>query len=90
APGGGPAGASREEWKPKYVEPLVREGEKVPKLARVPVEAPGGAAAAEKPIEQAWPELQRRREAALNRPGLSPTARSVVREYFELLRPEGK
>ena len=34
------------------------------------------------------PEEERRKEAALNRPGLSPVARDLVREYFEQLRPE--
>ena len=52
--------------------------------------AQGGGAQQEKPIEEAWPELLRRREEALNRPGLSPAAKKLVREYFERLRPEGK
>ncbi len=72
---------------PKYVEPLVRDGEKVKKKARVPVETPGGAAPQTKTLREAWPDLERRREAALDRPGLSPAARRLVREYFEKLRP---
>jgi hypothetical protein len=84
--GGGP-----QDVKPKFVEPLVKGDEQVTKKAKVPIEVPeGGGGQQEKPIEEAWPELLRRREEALNRPGLSPAARKLVREYFELLRPEGK
>jgi len=84
--GGGP-----QETKPKFVEPLVKGDDQVRKKAKVPIEVPeGGGGQQEKPIEEAWPELERRREEALNRPGLSPAARKLVREYFELLRPEGK
>ncbi len=84
--GGGP-----QEVKPKFVEPLVKGDEQVRKKAKVPIEVPeGGGGQQEKPIEEAWPELLRRREEALNRPGLSPAAKKLVREYFELLRPEGK
>ncbi len=86
AQGGGP-----QEVKPKFVEPLVQGEEQVTKKAKVPIEVPeGGGGPQEKPIEEAWPELERRREEALNRPGLSPAARKLVREYFERLRPEGK
>jgi hypothetical protein len=77
--------------KPRFVEPLVKGDEQITKKAKVPIEVPeGGGGQHEKPIEEAWPELERRREEALNRPGLSPAARKLVREYFELLRPEGK
>ncbi|MEM8884884.1 MAG: hypothetical protein AAGD14_12500 [Planctomycetota bacterium] len=75
------------EARPRYVEPLVREGEKVEKKARVPIEVPGGGAPREASIDEAWPELERRREAALNREGLSPSARELVRKYFDSLRP---
>ena len=81
-------GGERPDWKPKFVKPLVREGPKIRKKARVPVEVPGGGSPTDQPLEQAWPELERRKEAALNRPGLSPVARDLVREYFEQLRPE--
>jgi len=74
--------------RPEYVEPLLREGEQVTKEARVPVEVPGGGTPAQRPISEAWPELQKRLEAALDRPGLSPAARALVREYFERLRPK--
>jgi hypothetical protein len=85
--GGGPD----EATKPKFVEPLVRGDDTVKKKAKVPIEVPeGGGAQQEKPIDEAWPELERRREEALNRPGLSPAARKLVREYFDRLRPEGK
>ncbi|MHC4224245.1 MAG: hypothetical protein ACYSX0_14295 [Planctomycetota bacterium] len=83
-------GSSRPEWQPKFVEPLVREGEKVKKRARVPIEVPGGGAPSEKTLDQAWPELERRKEAALNRPGLSPHTRKLVRDYFDRLRPEDR
>jgi len=84
SPGQGGGGAAPT---PKFVEPLVREGPTVEKNARVPIEVPGGAATEERTVEQAWPELQRRLEAALDRPGLSPSSRALVREYFERLRP---
>ena len=73
---------------PKFVKPLVREGETVKKRARVLTESRGGGAPQERSIKEAWPELERRKEAALKRPGLSPSARKLVREYFEKLRPE--
>ena len=77
--------------KPKFVEPLVKGDETKKKMAKVPIEVPeGGGGPQEKPLDEAWPELERRREEALNRPGLSPAARKLVREYFDLLRPEGK
>jgi len=76
------------ELRPQFVEPLVREGEKVEKLARVPIEVPGGGAPKDATLEEAWPELERRKEAALNRAGLSPAARDLVRRYFEELRPK--
>lgn len=76
------------DWRPKFVEPLVREGDTVKKNARVPIEAPDGGAPQPQPLDKAWPELERRREAALDRPGLSPAARKLIREYFEKLRPE--
>jgi len=85
-PEGGPE--ERPHWRPKYVEPLVREGEKVEKIARVPVEVPGGGGPADRPLAEAWPELERRKEAALDRAGLSPASRRLVREYFERLRPK--
>jgi hypothetical protein len=86
-----PQGGGPQEAKPKFVEPLVKGEDQVTKKAKVPIEVPeGGGARQEKPIEEAWPELERRREEALNRPGLSPAARRLVREYFERLRPEGK
>lgn len=75
------------EVDPKFVEPLVREGEKVKKRARVPIEVPGSAPL-DKSLQEAWPELLKRREAALKRAGLSPHARQLVREYFDLLRPD--
>jgi hypothetical protein len=83
-------GAGSQKVKPKFIEPLVREDEKrkIEKMAKVPIEVRGGGAPAELSLDEAWPELERRREAALNRPGLSPTARKLVREYFERLRPE--
>jgi len=88
APG---AGGGPEETKPKYVEPLVRGDDQVRKKAKVPIEVPeGGGGQQERPLDEAWPELERRREEALNRPGLSPAARKLVREYFERLRPEGR
>ena len=74
------------EVDPKFVEPLVRDGDKVKKRARVPIEVPGSAPL-EKSLQEAWPELLKRREAALKRAGLSPHARQLVREYFERLRP---
>ncbi|MHC4939533.1 MAG: hypothetical protein ACYTHK_11235 [Planctomycetota bacterium] len=80
-------GAALPPARPRFVEPLVREGEKVEKRARVPIEVPGGGAPRESSIEEAWPELERRKEAALNRSGLSPAARELVRRYFEELRP---
>jgi len=80
-------GAALPELRPRFVEPLVREGEKVEKRARVPIEVPGGGAPRESTLEEAWPELERRKEAALNRAGLSPAARELVRCYFEELRP---
>jgi hypothetical protein len=83
-----PDGGANPDWRPKFVEPLVREGETVKKNARVPIEAPGGGAPAPRTLDEAWPELERRREAALDRPGLSPAARKLIREYFEKLRPE--
>jgi hypothetical protein len=86
AAGGGP-----EEATPKFVEPLVKGDEKVRKKAKVPIEVPGGAGGVkEQPLEEAWPELERRREEALDRPGLSPAAKKLVREYFERLRPEAR
>jgi len=78
---------TKEEWKPKFVEPLVREGPKREKQARVPIEAPDGGAPVDRPLDEAWPELQRRQEAALGRPGLSPESRALIRAYFERLRP---
>lgn len=83
-------GAGAQNVKPKFIEPLVREDErrKIEKLAKVPIEVRGGGAPEERSLEEAWPELERRKEAALNRPGLSPAARQLVREYFERLRPE--
>ncbi|MHC4729833.1 MAG: hypothetical protein ACYS6Z_04460 [Planctomycetota bacterium] len=83
-------GAGSQKVKPKFIEPLVREDEKkkIEKLAKVPIEVRGGGAPEERSLEEAWPELERRREAALNRPGLSPAARKLVREYFDRLRPE--
>ena len=48
---------------------------------------PGGAPT-DKPLKEAWPELKKRREAALKRPGLSPHARKLVKEYFDKLRPD--
>ena len=81
--GGGPRQA-----RPRYVEPLVREGRKVEKEAQVPIEVPEGGGPTKKPLREAWPELERRKEAALNRGGLSPAARKLVREYFDRLRPE--
>jgi hypothetical protein len=86
-----PQGGGPQDSKPKFVEPLVKGEDQVRKKAKVPIEVPeGGGGPQEKPIDEAWPELLRRREEALNRPGLSPAARKLVREYFELLRPEGK
>ena len=78
-----------QEWRPKFVEPLVRDGERVKKNAKVPIEVPGGGAPAPRPLDEAWPELERRREAALDRPGLSPAARKLVKEYFDRLKPAG-
>ncbi|MEE8106086.1 MAG: hypothetical protein V3T86_11180 [Planctomycetota bacterium] len=75
--------------KPKFVQPLVRDGDKVKKRARVLTETRGGSDPVDRPLEEAWPELQRRKEAALKRPGLSPAARRLVQEYFERLRPDG-
>jgi hypothetical protein len=87
-PPGESGGGRQPEYDPKYVEPLIREGEKVEKQARVPIEVPGGGAPVERPLDESWPELERRREEALRRPGLSPHARKLVSEYFERLRPE--
>ncbi|MHC4971310.1 MAG: hypothetical protein ACYTG3_03170 [Planctomycetota bacterium] len=83
-------GAGSQRVKPKFIEPLVREDEKqkIEKLAKVPIEVRGGGAPEERSLKDAWPELERRREAALNRPGLSPAARQLVREYFDRLRPK--
>ena len=64
------------------------EKQKIEKLAKVPIEVRGGGAPEERSLEEAWPELERRREAALDRPGLSPAARQLVREYYEQLRPK--
>jgi hypothetical protein len=86
---GRPQGGARPQVDPKYVKPLVADGEKVKKKARVPIEVPGGAPT-DKPLDEAWPELKKRQEAALKRPGLSPHARQLVKEYFEKLRPEDK
>jgi len=83
-PGGGGASPAQVR-RPEFVEPLVREGDMVEKLAKVPIEVPGGGAPQERPLKEAWPELQRRKEAALDRPGLSPAARELVRRYFEEL-----
>jgi hypothetical protein len=80
-------GGALPEQRPRFVEPLVREGEKVEKRARVPIEVPGGGAPREASLEEAWPEMQRRKEAALNRAGLSPAARELVRTYFDSLKP---
>jgi hypothetical protein len=86
-----PQGGGPQQVKPRFVEPLVKGDEQITKKAKVPIEVPeGGGGQHEKPIEEAWPELERRREEALNRPGLSPAAKKLVREYFELLRPEAK
>jgi len=83
-------GGALPEQRPRFVEPLVREGEKVEKRARVPIEVPGGGAPRKSRLEEAWPELQRRKEAALNRTGLSPAARELVRTYFDSLQPASK
>jgi len=83
-------GGALPETRPRFVEPLVREGDKVEKRARVPIEVPGGSAPKESTLEQAWPELERRKEAALNRTGLSPAARELVRTYFDTLKPPAK
>ena len=83
----GPDKGPDPERDPKFVEPLVRAGDKVKKLARVPIEVPGRAPQ-EKSLKEAWPELQRRKEAALKRAVLSPHARQLVFEYFERLRPD--
>ncbi|MHC4953877.1 MAG: hypothetical protein ACYTGZ_08300 [Planctomycetota bacterium] len=80
-------GGALPELKPRFVEPLVREGDKVEKRARVPIEVPGGGAPKQSSIQEAWPELERRKEAALNRAGLSPSARELVRTYFDTLDP---
>jgi len=88
-PQGGPQGGGDAREKPRYVEPLVRDGPTVRKRAKVPIEVPGGGVPEERPLDQAWPELERRKEAALERPGLSPAARKLVREYFDRLRPAG-
>jgi len=74
---------------PKFVQPLVQDGDKVKKRARILTENRGGSDPVDRPLEEAWPELQRRKEAALKRPGLSPAARRLVQEYFERLRPDG-
>jgi len=87
---GDKGGGAQPEWEKKFVEPLVQDGRKVEKMARIPIEVPDGGAQTEKSLKDAWPELQRRKEAALNRPGLSPHARKLVREYFDRLRPEGE
>ena len=71
------------------MQPLVQDGDKVKKRARVLTENRGGSDPVDRPLEEAWPELQRRKEAALKRPGLSPAARRLVQEYFERLRPDG-
>jgi hypothetical protein len=86
---GRPQGGARPQVDPKFVKPLVADGEKVKKKARVPIEVPGGAPT-DKPLDEAWPELKKRQEAALKRPGLSPHARQLVKSYFEQLRPEDK
>ncbi len=85
-----PRPAPKADVRPVVVEPLVAEGETVRKRARVPVEVPDGGAPQERTLEQAWPELQRRKEAALRRPGLSPAARALLREYFNRLKPESE
>ena len=66
----------------------MQEGEKVKKLARVPIEAEGAGGPVSRSLDEAWPELERRKEEALRRPGLSPAARDLVRRYYERLRPE--
>jgi len=83
-------GGALPEQRPRFVEPLVREGEKVEKRARVPIEVPGGGSPKKSSLEEAWPELERRKEAALNRTGLSPAARELVRTYFDSLKPTPK
>ena len=80
-------GGALPEQRPRFVEPLVREGEKVKKRARVPIEVPGGGSPRKSTLEEAWPEMERRKEAALNRAGLSPASRELVRTYFDSLRP---
>lgn len=83
----GNGGAPLPEARPRFVEPLIRDGEKVRKRARVPIEVQGGGAPRASTLEEAWPDMERRKEAALNRPGLSPSARELVRRYFDSLRP---
>jgi len=85
-PPGAKAPGSDPKLERKFVEPLVRDGQKVKKKTRVPIEVPGGAPQT-RTLAEAWPELLRRREAALKRPGLAPHVRKLVREYFERLRP---
>jgi len=85
-----PAQGGEDRTRPRFVEPLVRDENKVLKRAKVPIEVAGGGAPSEVPLDQAWPELQRRQEADLNRPGLSPAARKLVKDYFDRLRPEGR
>ena len=90
SPGPPEQGGALPEQRPRFVEPLVREGEKVEKRARVPIEVPGGGAPREASLDEAWPEMERRKEAALNRTGLSPAARELVRTYFDSLKPPAK
>jgi len=85
--GGGGNKGTDPQVDPKFVKPLVNKGDKVKKKARVPIEVAGGAPT-DKPLKEAWPELKKRREAALKRPGLSPHARKLVKEYFDKLRPD--
>lgn len=89
-PAPAPQPAPKADMRPVVVEPLVADGETVRKRARVPVEVPDGGLPQERTLEEAWPELRRRKEAALQRPGLSPAARALLREYFDRLKPESE
>jgi hypothetical protein len=87
APEPQPAGGGKDKVRPRYVEPLVQDGPQVQKRAKVPIEVPEGGAPSDRPLHEAWPDLKKRAEEALRRPGLSPSSKKLVREYFERLRP---
>jgi hypothetical protein len=72
----------------KVVVPLFGEGEEVKKRGLVLVLDPGGGLETppkERPLDEALPDARRRAESAVDRAGVRPEDRELVRRYFELL-----